>query len=239
MKIDIWSDVICPFCYIGKRKLELALEKTGIEVEVKWHSFELNPDAPRSYGVPLPDMLSRMYGLSPAQALAVLEQEQREAARVGLDFRWRIAKPGNTFDAHRLLHLADSKGLGDQAEERFSRGYFTEGQDIGDPEALRRMAVESGLAAEDVDAVLSGDRFAAEVRADEHEAHELGIRGVPYFVINGHTTISGARDVEEFERVLREQADWESDEVLEGVGMCTDGFCEFTPEPGGTGEMAR
>lgn len=229
MKIDVWSDVICPFCYIGKRKLELALEKTGIQAEVEWHSFELNPGAPRSYGVPLPDMLSRVYGLGPTQALAVLEHEEREAARVGLDFQWRIAKPGNTFDAHRLLHLAKSRGIGGQAEERFFRGYFTEGQDIGDGEVLRRLAVEVGLPPDEVDAVLSTGRFAAEVRADEQRANELGIRGVPYFVINDTTTISGARDVEEFARVLREQADWEGDAALQGVGMCTDGFCEFPP----------
>lgn len=234
MKIDIWSDVICPFCYIGKRKLEAALEQTGITAQIEWHSFELNPSAPRSYGMPLPDVMDHLYGFGRQRALGILNHEEQEARRMGLDFQWRIAKPGNTFDAHRLIHLVRHDGIGDKVKERFLRAYFTEGQEIGDRQVLHALALETGLAAADVDAVLASDRFADEVRADERQAAELGIRGVPYFVIDGQVSVSGARDVEEFVRVLREQepiasdaaSDTEPDTASDGAAMCGDGFCE-------------
>lgn len=234
MKIDIWSDVICPFCYIGKRKLEAALEQTGITAQTEWHGFELNPSAPRSYGMPLPDVMDYLYGFGRQRALGILNHEEQEARRMGLDFQWRIAKPGNTFDAHRLIHLAKHDGIGDKVKERFLRAYFTEGQEIGDRQVLRALALETGLAAADVDAVLASDRFADEVRADERQAAELGIRGVPYFVIDGQISVSGARDVEEFVRVLREQepiasdaaSDTEPDTASDGAAKCGDGFCE-------------
>ncbi|TCW82934.1 DsbA family oxidoreductase [Burkholderia sp. SRS-46] len=226
MKIDIWSDVICPFCYIGKRKLEAALEQTGLHVEIEWHSFELNPSAPQSYGVPLPDVMNALYGMSPERAVAVLDHEAHEASLVGLDFLWRIAKPGNTFNAHRVLHLAKHVGLGDQTKERFLRAYFTEGKDIGEVQVIRALALEVGLTAEDVDAVLSTDRFAAEVRADEQQAARLGIRGVPHFVIDGQATISGARDVSDFVRVLQARQDAADDAAPDAGAVCKDGDCQ-------------
>ncbi|QLB21028.1 disulfide bond formation protein DsbA [Vespertiliibacter pulmonis] len=206
MKIEIWSDIICPFCYIGKRKLEMALAQTGIDADIEWHSFELNPDAPQSYGVPLPEMLNKMYGFSPERALSVLEYEQQTAESVGLDFQWKIAKPGNTFNAHRLIHLGKSLGIGDQVKERFLKAYFTEGQEIGNAEVLRKLAIEVGLAEALVDAVLSTNQFADAVRADEKEASIIGIRGVPYFLINDEISIAGAQEISEFVRVLTEQA---------------------------------
>lgn len=236
MKIDIWSDVICPFCYIGKRKLEAALEQTGIEAKIEWHSFELNPDSPRYYGVPLQEVMRQLYGISPDRALEILTHEEQEARRVGLDFQWRIAKPGNTFDAHRLIHLARHHGLSDKVKERFLRAYFTEGKDIGDPQLLRSLAIETGLPPQEVEGVLSSDRFANEVRIDELDARKRGIRGVPYFVFNDRASISGARDVEEFINILREQADSLTlqnnitagpESASEDAGMCKDGFCEI------------
>ena len=202
MRIDIWSDIICPFCYIGKRKLELALAQTGIEADIHWHSFELNPNAPQTYGMPLQGVLNALYGMGEQQALAVLNHEEQAAREVGLDFQWRIAKPGNTFNAHRLLHLARNMGLGLQAKERFLRAYFSEGQDIGDKAVLRALAIDVGLNPAEVDDVLDTDRFDRAVRADEQQAQQLGIQGVPYFLIDGEAVISGAREVEEFVRVL-------------------------------------
>ncbi|CAI0995242.1 Protein-disulfide isomerase [Serratia quinivorans] len=237
MKIDIWSDVICPFCYIGKRKLEAALEQTGIEAQIEWHSFELNPDSPRYYGVPLQELMSQLYRISPDRALEILNHEEQEARRVGLDFQWRIAKPGNTFDAHRLIHLAKHYGLlENEVKERFLRAYFTEGKDIGDPQILRALAIETGLPPQEIDGVLSSDRFADEVRTDELDARNRGIRGVPYFVFNDQASISGARDVEVFINVLREQADLLAmqtgidagpEPASEDDEMCKDGFCEI------------
>ena len=186
MKIDIWSDVICPFCTIGKRKLELALAQTGINADIEWHSFELNPHAPPSYGMPLPGVLHTLYGMDEDYALGVLAHEEAAARAVGLEFRWRDAKPGNTFDAHRLLHLGKSVGLGGVVKDRFLRAYFSEGQEIGKG-----------------DEVLTSDLYADAVRADERRAAELGIRGVPYFLIDGQVAIAGAQDVTEFVRVLQ------------------------------------
>ena len=209
MKIDIWSDVICPFCTIGKRKLELALAQTGINADIEWHSFELNPHAPPSYGMPLPGVLHTLYGMDEDYALGVLAHEEAAARAVGLEFRWRDAKPGNTFDAHRLLHLGKSVGLGGVVNDRFLRAYFSEGQEIGNPAVLRVLAQEAGLEAAAIDEVLASDLYADAVRADERRAAELGIRGVPYFLIDGQMAIAGAQDVTEFVRVLqaRQNAD--------------------------------
>ena len=234
MKIDIWSDIICPFCYIGKRKLELALEQTGIDAVIEWRSFELDPAAPRSFGAALPDVLQKMYGFSKDQAVGMLMHEEMEARRIGLDFQWRIAKPGNTFDAHRLLHLAKQHDIGGEVKERLFRAYFTEGQDVGDQQVLRALALEMGLEAEEVDAVLAGDRFTDAVRADEQEAKERGISGVPYYLINGKTAVPGARRVEEFVQVLREEqaqlapqpaSGEQQDNAAPEAGVCKDGVC--------------
>lgn len=230
MKIEIWSDIICPFCYIGKRKLEMALSQTGIKADIEWHSFELNPDAPQSYNTPLPEMLSKMYGLGPERALSVLEYEQQTAESVGLDFQWKIAKPGNTFNAHRLVHLGKSLGIGDQVKERFLKAYFTEGQEIGNSEVLRKLAIEAGLAEALVDAVLSTNQFADAVRADEKEASIIGIRGVPYFLINGKVAIAGAQEISEFVRVLMEQTPKTTNQkTATTAGMqCEGGACEIS-----------
>lgn len=235
MKIDIWSDVICPFCYIGKRRLELALEQTGINAVIEWRSFELDPAAPRSFGAPLPEVLQKLYGFSKDQALGMLMHEELDARRIGLNFQWRIAKPGNTFDAHRLVHLAKHHDSGDKVKERLFRAYFTEGQDVGDQQVLRTLAIEMGLAAEEVDTVLASDRFDVEVRADEEEAKQRGISSVPYYLINGQVTLPGARRVEEFVQVLRDQqalitpqttSDGAQDSGASAeAGMCKDGVC--------------
>lgn len=230
MKIEIWSDIICPFCYIGKRKLEIALAKTGIQADIEWHSFELNPNAPQSYGVPLPEMLNMMYGFSPERALSVLEYEQQTAESVGLDFQWQISKPGNTFNAHRLIHLGNSLSIGDQVKERFLKAYFTEGEEIGNPEVLRRLAIDIGLPEALVDGVLSTNQFSDAVRADEKEAAIIGIRGVPYFLINGDVAIAGAQEIDEFVRVLTEQneAAINKEKTTLNGAQCQDGICQRT-----------
>ncbi|MCW2594577.1 MAG: 2-hydroxychromene-2-carboxylate isomerase/DsbA-like thioredoxin domain [Jatrophihabitans sp.] len=197
MTVEIWSDVVCPWCYVGKRRFERALARFDHrgEVELVWRSFELDPSAPASgpdqgrYA----DRLADKYGSSVEQAQAMLDQMTATAAQEGLDFRFDLARPGNTFDAHRLLHLAAEHGIQDALKERLDRATFTEGSPPSDHSALRGHAVEVGLPAEAVDAVLASDRYADAVRADEEQALEYGITGVPFFVIDGRYGISGAQ----------------------------------------------
>lgn len=205
MKIDIWSDIVCPFCYIGKRHLEQALAgfDHADDVHITWHSFELDPNAPTT---PQPDLAAKIaqkYGLSREQAVASQEQIAAAAEAVGLQFNWREAQFGNTFDAHRLVHLAASHALADAAHERLMRAYFTEGADVVSPASLAALATEIGLPADEVDALFASDRFTDEVRADERAAAEIGISGVPFFVFDEKYAISGAQPVEVFSSALR------------------------------------
>ena len=202
MRIAIWSDVVCPFCYIGKRRLETALGQSGVGAVIEWHSFELDPAAPRSLGQTLPQLMSAKYRVDAEGGLRMIEQQQRAAEAAGLEFNWRDARRGNTFDAHRLIQLGTARGCADAVQERLMRAYFTEGAAIGDRDALARLAVEAGLDAAEARSLLAGDAFAAEVRADERRAGELGIGAVPHFVIDDHAVISGAASVDEFSRVL-------------------------------------
>lgn len=207
MKIDIWFDVVCHFCYLGQRRLEIALKRLGITPAIEWHSFELDPNAPQTYGVSLPELLVQRYGWPYQQVVRILEAEQAKARELGLDYQWRSVKPGNTFDAHRLIHLAEHNGIGEKVKGRFMDAYFKEGQEIGDRKVLRQLAIESGLAANEVDDLLKSDRFADEVRSDESAASRMRVSGVPYFVINGKTVIPGAVDIDDFVRVLQNQSD--------------------------------
>ena len=200
LRVDIWSDIACPWCYVGKRRLEAALE--GFEhrdgVEIVWRAFELDPSAPRERdgSVSYVARLASKYGASVAQAEQMIARMTETARGDGLDFRFDRVRSGNTFDAHRVLHLARERGLQDAVKERFLRAYMTEGEPIGDPDALARLAAEVGLDEEEVRATLASDAFAAEVRADEQQASELGIRGVPSFVLGGKYAVSGAQPAE-------------------------------------------
>jgi predicted DsbA family dithiol-disulfide isomerase len=203
LRVDIWSDIACPWCYVGKRRLEQALARfghrheghEGHEVEVVWRAFELDPSAPRvrdpqqSYV----ERLARKYGTTPAQAQAMIDRMVDTAAGDGLALRFGHIRPGNTFDAHRLLHLAHERGVQDALKERLLRAYLTEGQAIGEPEVLAPLAREVGLDERELADVLAGDRYAAEVRQDEAIARELGITGVPFFVLDGRLGVSGAQ----------------------------------------------
>ena len=195
--IDIWSDIACPWCYIGKRRLEAALAQFPHrdEVEITWRAFELDPSAPPEHdpSVSHAERLAKKYGMSVAKAETAMANLKQVAAGDGLDFHFEKARSGNTFDAHRILHLAHDRGVQDAAKERFLRGYMTEGLPIGDRAAITEMAVDAGLDREEVRAVLEGDRYAREVRADEAQARELDISGVPFFVIGGRYGISGAQ----------------------------------------------
>jgi len=205
MQIEIWSDVICPWCYIGKRRFEKALSQSGQRenVNVIWRSFELDPKAPPQHPGTLNEMLARKYGVSPQQADAMNERVTALAREVGLEYRLTGARPGNTFDAHRLLHFAAAQQLGDRATECIMHAYFSESLPVGDRAALARLAPEFGIAENEALAMLEGDDYSDAVRADESRAAEFGITGVPFFVFDQKSGISGAQPVEVFAEALQ------------------------------------
>jgi len=198
LQVDIWSDIVCPWCAIGKRRLEMALANFPHRdaVEVVWHSFELDPSAPAVRDHDNATHLAEKYGRTKAQAEAMIQQVRDTAAKDGLDLQLATARSGNTFDGHRLLHFATEKGLQNEVKGRLLRGYMTEGQAIGDRDVLVRLASEAGLDAEEVRAVLASDQYGSDVREDEQTARRLGIRGVPFFVFGGKLAVSGAQPSE-------------------------------------------
>lgn len=206
LRIDVWSDIACPWCYVGKRRLEAALGQFPHRgrVEVFWRAFELDPAAPRELdaSISYPERLARKYATTVAQAQGMMDRMTAVAAEDGLDFRFDRVRPGNTFDAHRLLHLASAHGLQDALKERLLRAYLTEGEPIGDATVLVRLASEVGLDADRAQAVLSSDEYGGEVREDEARAAELGISGVPFFVFASRYGVSGAQPAEVLRGVL-------------------------------------
>ncbi len=195
LRVDVWSDIVCPWCAIGKRRLEKALAQFEHrdEVEVTWRAFELDPSAPALQQGDNAARLARKYGSSREQAAARMQQVTELAARDGLEFDLVGARSGNTFDAHRVLHLAAERGVQGAVKERFFQGYMSEREAIGDREVLVKLASEAGLDAADVRETLASDRFAADVRAEEDAARRLGITGVPFFVLGGALGVSGAQ----------------------------------------------
>ncbi len=219
LTVEIWSDVVCPWCYIGKRRVESALEQVGgQDVRVVWRSFQLDPSAPRpgeaGHGQSVAEHLGQKYGGGREAGLQMSAQVSAVAAADGLTFHLEDAGRGNTVDAHRLLHLAadveteGTPGLQDTVKERFLGAYFTEGMDVSDPVVLRRLAVEAGLPQDRVEEVLATQEYADDVLADQAQAQAYGATGVPFTVIDGRYGVSGAQPVEVFaEAVTRARAD--------------------------------
>lgn len=233
MKVEVFSDVVCPWCAIGRRRLQAALGRFdhADEVEVVWRAFELDPRAPAVRDGDYAERLARKYGMSREQAVAANERLTALGAEDGLEFHFERARPGNTFDAHRLLHFARDAGPGrqDALKERLFVAYFTEGAAVGDRDTLVRLAAEVGLDPTACREVLDGDRYVAEVRADEAEAAELGVTGVPFFVVDGRFAIPGAQDADTVLRVL-EQA-WRRSHPVEpgrpdAAGGAPGGSCD-------------
>jgi predicted DsbA family dithiol-disulfide isomerase len=224
MRIDIWSDVVCPWCYVGKRRLEAALADFPHPVDIHWHAFELDPTAPTTRDGSYEQRLAEKYGVSVGEAGAMTARMTAAAAEDGLDFRFDIARPGNTFDAHRLLHLAELRGVQDAVKERLLRATFTEGEPVADHDALVRLVAEAGLDADEARTVLSEGTYADEVRADEEQARRLGITGVPFFVIDEKYGISGAQPADLLLQVL--QRAWSESAPLQMVGAPSADGCE-------------
>ena len=218
MNVEIWSDIVCPWCYIGKRRFEAALARFAHRdaVTVVWRSFELDPHAPRRHPGTLDDLLARKIGATRAQAVALNAQVMTLAAAEGLAYRLDRAQPGNTFDAHRLLHLAAERGLQEAVKERLLQAYFTEGLPIGEADSLVQVVAEAGVDATEARAVLAGEAYAAAVRADEQRAVALGISGVPFVVVDERYGVSGAQSPDMFLDVL-EQA-WAAARPLALIG---------------------
>jgi predicted DsbA family dithiol-disulfide isomerase len=229
MQVDIWSDVVCPWCYIGKRRFETALARFSHadQVQVVWHSFELDPHATASPAGSIPDRLAAKYGISREQAIENNRRLARLAAAEGLDYAFDRAQPGNTFDAHRLLHLAREQGKQAEVKERLFRAYFTQGEPIGDQATLLRLATEAGLGEDDARRVLESQAYADEVRADERLAAELGITGVPFFVLDMRYGVSGAQPADLLLSAL--ERTWAERQppvpIVSGGETCTDESC--------------
>jgi predicted DsbA family dithiol-disulfide isomerase len=198
LAVEIWSDVVCPWCYLGKRRFENALARFphGDEVSVRYRSFELDPTAPpTAEGTPA-ERLAAKYGTSVEQIQASQAQLTAMAAHEGLEYHLDRTPGGNTFDAHRLLQLAADRDVQPAVKERLMRAYFTESLPVGDHDTLVRLAAEAGLDADEARATLATGRYAAEVREDEQLAQRIGIQGVPFFVLGRRFGVSGAQPAE-------------------------------------------
>ena len=240
MKIEIWSDIACPWCYVGKRRFERALSSFSHrdEVEVTWRSFELDASAPRVTHEPVAEMLARKYRIPVAQAEAMNARLAGEGKKEGIDFRFDRVRLGNTFDAHRLTHLAAAAGKREAMVERLMRAYFTDGATVGDVDTLVRLAVEVGLDEQETRRALESEAYAADVRADQQRARDFGISGVPFFAIDERYGISGAQPPEAILDTLRQawserdpadataNADGATDGATDGAdASCADGSC--------------
>ncbi|HEU4545651.1 MAG TPA: DsbA family oxidoreductase [Microlunatus sp.] len=211
IKVDIWSDIQCPWCYIGKRKLEAALADLDAEVEVEYHSFELAPDTPVDFaGSPL-DYLSERKGIAPDQARTMIDRVVTLAASVGLDYHYESIHQTNTVLAHELLHLAKARGRQAELKERLLAAYFVEGRHVGRVDDLADLAAEVGLDRDEAVAALTDHRYLADVKADVAQAAAYGINGVPFFVFDQKYGVSGAQETATFRQVL-EQVRTESEQ---------------------------
>jgi len=233
MKVEIWSDVMCPFCYIGKRRFETALQQLSFkdDIEVEWKSFQLDPSILYQPGKNINQYLAEHKGISVQRAKEMNDYVTNMAAAEGLQYNFDKAVVANSFDAHRFSHLASKYGKGDAAEEALFKAYFTEGKNIADHETLVQLGTDIGLNGAEVKEVLENKAYANEVHNDIAEAGTLGVRGVPFFVLDRKYAVSGAQAAEAFHQAL-EQAynEWKKENnnlTIIGGETCTpDGDCK-------------
>ncbi len=230
MKVEIWSDIMCPFCYIGKRNYESALSRfEGKDnIDIEWRSFQLDPTIPKTSSVKenVYQYLADKKGISYEQSAKMHERVIQMAKDAGLDYRFDKAIVANSFDAHRLIQLAKEKGLGDAAEEKLFRAYFTEGQDFGDHETLISIGKEIGLHEDEIKKALLSDIYAEKVEHDIRDAIDIGVQGVPFFVFDRKYAVSGAQPTEHFLQALNQSfREWKNDNplVVEEGAVCKPG----------------
>jgi len=202
--VEVWSDIVCPWCYIGKRNLDAALARFDgrDEVEVRWRSFELDPNAPLVRSRPYLERIARKYAVPVEQAQTMVDRMVAAGRDAGIELRFDRAVTGNTFDAHRVVHLAGARGLQSEVKERLFAAALTDGKALGDRDTLHGLAVAAGLDGDEVAHVLDGDDYGAAVRADEREAMEHDVTGVPFFLVDEHFAIPGAQASDLLLRVL-------------------------------------
>ena len=234
MKVEIWSDVMCPFCYIGKRRFEDALQhfENKDDIEVEWKSFQLNPDLETDASININQYLADKKGWTLEYAERMNAHVTEMAAEVGLTYNFDTAVVANSFNAHRFSHFAKKNGLGIEAEEALFKAYFTDGKNIDDEDTLIELGTELGLDAANTRQVLKSGTFADEVRRDIAEAQYLGIQGVPFYVMNNKYAVSGAQAVPVFEQTLQKAySEWQQEnnkpklEIIEGESCGPDGNC--------------
>ncbi|KKX51975.1 MULTISPECIES: DsbA family oxidoreductase [Sphingobacterium] len=207
MKIEIWSDIVCPFCYIGKKRLEQALASFPHrdEVEIIWKSYQLHPQFPQdAAGIPAVEYIKNAKGLTKEETLGMMQQVQSIGKSLEIDFDFEKSLIVNTLNGHRLIHFAQEHGLGNILKERLLKAHFSEGVDVNDTNILVNLAAEVGMDKKEVQEMLFSDRFTYEVTQDIQEGVNLGLRGVPFFVFNQKFGIAGAQPLEMFEQTLRQ-----------------------------------
>ena len=230
MRVDIWSDVVCPFCYIGKKRLEAAAKESGIELEVHWHSFQLDPEAPVRQEVSNSERLAQKYGRSVPEVEDMQRNIAAMAKQEGIEFNWEGANSGNTLNAHRIIHLAQSKGLGNEAQEAFFYSYMTQGLPIGERETLEDVAARIGLNPVEVDDLLDSDEFADFVKFDQEVARDqLKVTGVPFFIFDQRIALAGAQPKEVFLQVLEKAL--EEPQEQPAADQCSTDACDVPAKP--------
>lgn len=234
MEIQIWSDIMCPFCYVGKRHLETALSQFGNKdrIKVTWKSFQLDASL-GSEAMDTATYFEEKKGVPASQATAMLQNVTQMAQNAGLNLNFEESLITNTLHAHRLLHLAKKQGLGNEMKERLFKAHFSEGAHVGDHQVLAKLAAEVGLDAADTAKMLESDEFSYDVNMDVQEARNVGVQGVPFFVFNNKYALSGAQPVESMLQTLEKSfEEWLKDqpapklEVSEGPSCTTDGTCD-------------
>ncbi|MBF4464951.1 DsbA family protein [Flavobacterium sp. LC2016-12] len=206
MKIEIWSDIMCPFCYIGKRQLETALKEfPGNDFEIEWKSFQLDPTITPQSGKDVYTFLAERKGISVEQSIEMHKGVVERAKSVGLDYHFDKAIISNSLTAHRIIHLAKAKNLGDEMEEIFFKAYFTDGKDLNDTQTLIELGIQAGLDSNEVKEVVENENlYLRDVKGDIKEAQEIGVQGVPFFVFDRKYAVSGAQPVEAFVNTIKE-----------------------------------
>ncbi len=236
MKVEVWSDIMCPFCYIGKHNYETALKQFSEsgDIELEWKSFQLDPDMPKDSPYQnIYHYLSDRKGISPSQAKAMTANVSQVGKQAGVELNFEQSIVANSFDAHRLIHLAQTKNLGSQLKEALFHAHFTGGKDVSDPKVLIMLGKEVGLEEAAIEALLNSDQYAYGVAQDIQEARNIGVRGVPFFVFNRKYAISGAQPPAAFLQTLEKSfAEWRVDhpktllDVKEGPSCTPDGKCD-------------
>lgn len=227
MKVEIWSDIMCPFCYIGKRNFEAALKQIDFknEIEVEWKSFQLDPSIPASFEVKMNtyEYLAQRKGMSVEKSKNLHANVVETALKAGLEYNFDKSVVANSFDAHKLIQLAKTKGWGDQAEERLFKAYFTDGKDMSDHTVLTTIGIEIGLKETEIINALTSDEFSEKVNTDIQEAQQIGVTGVPFFVFDRKYAVSGAQPTDVFVNALKQsftESQNENATCTPGGGCC-------------------